>query len=52
MNRGDDILNYKKLYTELLQATEKAIQLLSDAKSRCEELYADLPAEEDEEKEQ
>ena len=36
----------------MLQATEKAIQLLADAQSRSEELYADLPAEEDEEKEQ
>lgn len=39
--------DYKKLYIELLQATEQAICLLTDAQNRCEELYADLPAEED-----
>ena len=39
--------NYKKLYIELLQATETAIRLLTDAQDRCEELYADLSAEED-----
>lgn len=51
MGWGDDMTNYKVLYIELLQATEKAIRLLTDAQSRCEKLYADLPAEEDEEKE-
>lgn len=49
IDRGDDMTNYKKLYIELLQATDKAIRLLNDAQNRCEELYADLPAETDEE---
>lgn len=47
IGRGDNMMNYKKLYIELLQAAEKAICLLTDAQNRCEELYADLPAEED-----
>lgn len=44
------MISYKELYIELLRETEKAICILTDVQNRCEEMYADLPVEEDEDK--
>ncbi len=31
--------NYKKMYLHLLRETEKAIETLTEAQKKCEELY-------------
>ncbi len=36
-----DIMNYKKMYHELLNATEKAINILIEAQQKCEDIYVD-----------
>lgn len=35
--------DYRKMYLEMIQQTEKAIQILVDVQRRCEEIYIDSP---------
>lgn len=34
-------MNYKKMYHELFNATEKAINILIEAQQNCEDIYVD-----------
>ncbi|MBR5442692.1 MAG: hypothetical protein IKV44_07030 [Clostridia bacterium] len=34
-------MNYKKMYHELFNATEKAINILIEAQQKCEDIYVD-----------
>ena len=36
-----DVMNYKKMYHELFNATEKAINILIEAQQKCEDIYVD-----------
>ena len=34
-------MNYKKMYHELFNATEKAVNILIEAQQKCEDIYVD-----------
>ncbi len=36
-----DVMNYKKMYHELFNATEKTINILIEAQQKCEDIYVD-----------
>jgi len=45
---GEDLADYKKMYLTAMDAMEKAVELLTAAQQRCEDIYVETGGEETE----
>ena len=45
---GEDLADYKKMYLTAMDAMEKAIELLTEAQQKCEDIYVATGGEEPE----
>ena len=45
MQGGEDMADYKKMYLTAMDAMEKAVELLTAAQQKCEDIYVETGGE-------